>query len=289
DFEVYKNKTELAKKVKQLYYEMGDIANVSITLLRSFSDVSEIRETIPSVKDNIREQHSDFQLIVLMQDMDDILRPALKYCEQIQEKCKQNKKEGLGLAELAAIQSRKAEDRQTETGISGGVGSAFAITGAITTAILAVFVVYYNTMGQAGFTKIAIIAIVMILAGVSLVLGSYGFIAVGVTVNTFKSLGKHSKALQKLREDSQAIARNAHSLNNKTFELHVNTKKIITALERLKERGTQQNMNEEKITVVCQTLDQLDASSKCLSKNVHKCEKIFADLKKQLQEIDVEI
>ena len=164
----------------------------------------------------------------------------------------------LELAKLASLKASEADNTQIATQVGGGVSSGLALAGATGGIVTAVGVVG------------------------SVVAGVFTF-GIGMVVGLAATAGA-----AELSKDSQAMSKNATAFGNEVIELQANIEKSVTALRRLKERGTQPDMKEGMITVTCRTLDQLGRSAKRLHENVETCREIFKDLETQLKKIDIE-
>ena len=290
---ISKEKAELAEKIQKIQNAMIRTAKISNTIIILFSDFSEIKERIPDIKESIRNQHSICQLTAFMEDMKDILSPALEKCSKIQEECKLQEDECLKLAKLASVKADETDSTRIVIQVGGGVGSGIALAGATAGGVTAVGVVLGSAV--AGVFTMGIGAIVgldlaVTAGGAAAVLGTAGIAGAAVTAHSANLLYKNSEALRKLSKDSLAISKNATSFSSEVFELQANIEKVVTALKSLKSRGgTQPNMNEDMIIVTCQTLDRLNTSAKHLSESVQACKEIFTELEKKLKEINIEI
>jgi hypothetical protein len=286
---ICKEKPELAEKIQKIKNAMIRTAKVSKTIIILFSDFSEIKERIPDVKESIRNQHSVCQLTAFMEDMNDILSPALEKCSDIQKECELQKDECLQLAKLASVKADETDSTRTATQVGGGHGSGIALAGASAAAVTAVGVVGSVVAGVFTMGIGTVVGLAVTAGGVATVLGTAGITGAAVTAYSANSLHKNSEALRKLSKDSQAMSKNATSFDSEVIELQTNIEKAVTALKSLKRRGTQPDMKEEMIVVTCQTLDRLNTSAKHLSESVQACKEIFKDLEKQLKDIDIEI
>ena len=286
---ICKEKTELAEKIQKIQNAMIRTAKVSKTIIVLFSDFSEIKQRIPDVKDSIRNQRSICQLTAFMEDMNDILSPALQKCSEIQAECKQKEDECLELAKLASVIADETDSTRIATQVGGGLGSGVALAGATAGVVTAVGVVGSVVAGVFTLGIGAIVGLAATAGGAAVVLGTAGITGAALTASSANTLYKNSEALRKLSKDSQAMSKNATSFGSEVIELQANIEKAVTALKRLKRRGTQPDMKEEMIIVTCQTLDKLNTSAKHLSESVQKCKEIFKDLERQLKEIDIEI
>lgn len=288
-FAIRKDKSELAEKLQKVQNSMIRTAKVSKTLINLFFDFSEIRQRIPDIKHSIKSQRRISELTAFMEDVNDILLPALQKCREIQDECKQKEDLSLELAKLASLKANEADSTRISTQVGGGVGSGLALAGAAGGVVTAVGVVGSVVAGVFTFGIGTVIGLAATAGTAATVLGVAGGVGAALTASSANALYKDSEALQKLSKDSQAMSKNATSFGNEVIELQANIEKAVTALRRLKERGTQPDMKEGMITVTCRTLDQLDRSAKHLHENVKKCREIFKDLEEQLKKIDIEI
>ena len=286
---IFTGKTELAVKLQKVQYAMIRTAKISKTLVDLFSDFSAIRERIPGIKQSITSEQRICELIAFMEDVNDILSPALQKCRKIQDECKLKEDISLELARLASLKANEADSTRIKTQVGGGIGSGVALAGSAGSLVTAVGVVGSVV---AGFFTLGIGTVVGLAATAgtaATVLGTAGGVGAALTASSANALYKDSEALQKLRKDSQAMSKSATSFGSEVIELQANIKRAVTVLERLKKRGTQPDMKEGMITVTCRTLDQFDRSAKRLQESVKKCEEIFVGLEEQLKKIDIEI
>jgi prefoldin subunit 5 len=224
-----------------------------------------------------------------MEDMNDILSPALEKCSKIQEQCKLQEDECLQLAKLASVKADETDGTRIATQVAGGLGSGVALAGATAGVVTAVGVVGSVVAGVFTLGIGTVVGLAATAGGVAAVLGTAGISGAAVTAYSANSLYNTSETLRKLSKDSQAMSKNATSFGSEVIELQASIEKAVTALKSLKRRGTQPDMKEDMIVVTCQTLDRLNKSVKCLSESVQTCKEIFKDLEKQLKEINVEI
>ena len=286
---ICKEKTELAEKLKKVKNAMIRTAKISKTIIILFSDFSEIKERIPDVKESIRNQRSICQLTALLEDMNDILSPALEKCREMQIECKIEEDECLELAKLASVTADETDGTRIATQVGGGLGSGIALAGATAGVVTAVGVVTSVVAGVFTLGIGAVVGLAVTAGSAAAVLGTAGITGAAVTAYSANTLYKNSDALRKLSKDGQKMSENATSFGSEVIELQANIEKTVTALKSLKRRGTQPDMKEEMIVVTCQTLDRLNRSAKSLSESVQACKDIFKDLEKELKEIDINI
>ena len=286
---ICKEKTELAEKLQKIQNAMIRTAKISKTIVILFSDFSEIKERIPDVKHSIKEQHSICQLTAFMEDMNDILSPALEKCTEIQSECKLQEDECLELAKLASTKADETDSTRIATQVGGGLGSGIALAGATAGAVTAVGVVVSVVAGVFTLGIGTVVGLAVTAGSAAAVLGTAGVTGAAVTAYSANTLYKNSEALRKLSKDSQAMSKNATSFGSEVIELQANIEKAVTALKSLKRRGTQADMKEEMIVVTCQTMDRLNVSTTRLSESVQTCKEIFKQLEVLLKEIDIEI
>ena len=286
---ISKEKAELAEKIQKIQKAMIRTATDSKIIIILFSDFSEIKERIPDIKESIRNQHSICQLTAFMEDMNDILSPALDKCSKIQEECKLQEDECLELAKLASVKADETDSTRIATQVGGGVGSGIALAGAAAGGVTAAGVVGSVVAGVFTMGIGTVVGLAATAGGAAAMLGTAGIAGAAVTAYSANSLYENLEALRKLSKDSQVMSKNATSFGSEVITLQAVMEKAVMALKSLKRRGTQSDMKEDMIVVTCQTLDRLNTSAKHLSESVQACKEIFKDLEKQLKEIDIEI
>lgn len=262
-------------------------ATISKTLVNLFSDFSATRERIPGIKQSITSQQWICELTAFMEDVNDILLPALQKCREMKDECKKKEDISLKLARLASLKASEADSKRIKTQVGGGIGSGIALAGATGSLITAVGV---GASVVAGFFTFGIgTAVGLAATGATAVLGTAGGVGAALTASSANALYKDSAALQKLSKDSQAMSKSATLFGSEVIELQANIERVARALKRLDERGTRPDMKEGMINVTCRTLDQFDRSAKHLQESVKKCKEIFKGLEEQLKKVNIDI
>ncbi|MCG8623496.1 MAG: hypothetical protein MJE68_16075 [Proteobacteria bacterium] len=235
---ISKEKAELAEKIQKIQNAMIRTAKISKTIIILFSDFSEIKERIPDINESIRNQHSICQLTAFMEDMNDILSPALDKCSNIQKECKLQEDECLELAKLASVKADKTDSTRIATQVGGGVGSGIALAGATAGGVTAVGVVGSVVAGVFTMGIGTVVGLAATAGGAAAMLGTAGIAGAAVTAYSANSLYENSEGLRKLSKDSQAISKNATSFGSEVIELQAKIEKAVTALKSLKRRET---------------------------------------------------
>ena len=72
-----------------------------------FFDFSAIIEKIPEIKQSITSEQRICELTGFMEDVNDIILPALQKCREMQDECKLKEDVSLELARLASLKAMK--------------------------------------------------------------------------------------------------------------------------------------------------------------------------------------